>query len=96
MDLAELRWHAALEGLSAAQHQWLRDNCHRPAEDDLFDQRLAVWDRIIVTRWPFLTLRWWWSQHNGPDRVRLAPLTADSTELRARFVRLLERAGQLA
>jgi aminoglycoside phosphotransferase (APT) family kinase protein len=64
LDLAELSWHAALAGFSAAQHQWLRDNYHRPED-------------------------------NGPDRARLAPLTADSMELRARFVRLLERAQQL-
>jgi len=49
-----------------------------------------------VTRWPFLTLRWLWSEYNGPDRVRLTRPRADPAELRARLVRFIERAERLA
>lgn len=95
LDLADLRWHAALAGLSVAQHRWLRDNYRRPAADEDFDRRLAVWDHILATRWPFLVLRWWWSQHHGPDRVRLTRPTIDPADLRARLVRFIERAEGL-
>ena len=96
LDLAELRWHAASVGLTEAQHAWLRDNYRRPAGDHAFEERLAVWDRLRATRWPFLILRWLWSEHNGPDRVRLTRPTADLAELRARLVRFIERAEHLA
>jgi len=92
LDLADLRWHSAIERLGEARHTWLRMNYGRPADDPTFDERLALWDRLMVTRWPFLTLRWLWSQYNGPDRVRLSPLNADPQELTARLVRLIERA----
>jgi aminoglycoside phosphotransferase (APT) family kinase protein len=96
LDLSDLRWHAALAGLSEAGHRWLRDNYRRPADDLAFDERLAVWDHIIATRWPLLILRWLWSQYHGPDRVRLTQPTADPAELRARLVRFIERAEHLA
>ncbi|MGD9098921.1 MAG: aminoglycoside phosphotransferase family protein [Anaerolineae bacterium] len=96
LDLAGPRWHAALEGLSAAQQRWLRDNYRRPTDDPAFEARLAVWDHIISTRWTFLVLRYLWSQYHGPDRVRLTQLPADPAELRARLVRFIERAERFA
>ena len=42
LELAELRWHAALVGLSEQQHIWLREGYPRPAGDDAFEERLAV------------------------------------------------------
>jgi aminoglycoside phosphotransferase (APT) family kinase protein len=96
LDLAELRWHAASAKLSEAQHAWLRDSYRRPADDHTFEERLAVWDRLRATRWPFLILRWLWSEHHGPDRVRLTRPVADPDELRARLVRFIERAEHFA
>ena len=95
LDLAELRWHAALADLSPAQHAWLRHGYRRPADDASFDERLAVWDRFVVTHWPFLVLRRLWSEYNGPDRARLSQLSADPAALRARLVRFIERAEQV-
>jgi hypothetical protein len=92
LDLADLRWHVALEGVSEAQHARIRDGYIRPADDPHFEERLAVWDRLLLTRWPFLILRVLWSVHNGPDRVRLTQSRASPTELRARLVRTIERA----
>lgn len=96
LDLSELRWHAALAGLSTTQHHWLRDSYKRPAGDVDFDKRLAIWDRIITTRWCFLILRWLWSLDNGPDRTRLTQPTADPAQLRARLVYFIERAERIA
>lgn len=96
LDLAELRWHAALAGLGKDRHDWLRDHYRRPVDDPGFEERLATWDRILATRWPFLILRWLWSEHNGPDRVRLTQPAADRAELRARLVSFVERAERLA
>ncbi len=96
LDLAELRWHAASAEMSQEQHVWLRDNYRRPADDRAFDERLAVWDRLRATRWPFLILRWLWSEHHGPDRLRLTRPVADVAELRARLVRFIERAERFA
>jgi len=96
LDLAGPRWHAALVGLGAVQQRWLRDNYRRPADDPAFDKRLAVWDHIISTRWPFLVLRYLWSQYHGPDRVRLTQAPADPAELRARLARFIERAERFA
>ena len=95
LDLCELRWHAALEGLDAAQQRWLRDHYRRPADDAGFEARLAVWDRIISTRWCFLILRALWSLHNGPDRVRLTRIVADPDTLHARLVRFVARAERV-
>ena len=92
LDLADLRWHIALTGLSEAQHVWLRDNYRRPADDPGFEDRLAVWDCLLATRWPFLVLRWLWSEHHGPDRLRLTRFTGDEAEMWDRFVRFIERA----
>jgi hypothetical protein len=85
-----------LTELSEAQHGWLRDNYRRPAGDYAFEERLAVWDRLRATRWPFLVLRWLWSEHHGSDRVRLTRPAADPAELRARLVHLIERAERFA
>jgi len=96
LEMAELRWHAAMIGLSDQQHDWLRAHYQRPPGDDYFDERLAAWDRIITTRWCFLMLRALWSAHNGPDRVRLSRLPADPAQLRARLIQFIERAERLA
>jgi aminoglycoside phosphotransferase (APT) family kinase protein len=94
LDVAELRWHAALADLSEAQHAWLREHYRRPADDPGFELRLAVWDRLIVTRWALLTLRALWSVYNGPDRPRLAEISADPAQLRAQLVCFIARAEQ--
>ncbi|MFQ5343835.1 MAG: hypothetical protein ACE5F6_20015, partial [Anaerolineae bacterium] len=96
LELADLRWHAALVRLSEEQHTWLREKYRRPAGDDAFEERLAVWDRLLATRWPFLILRWLWSERHGPDRERLTRPAADPSELRARLVRFIQRAEQMA
>jgi len=96
LDLAELRWHAASVEMSEDQHAWLRDNYRPPVGDYAFEERLAVWDRLRATRWPFLILRWLWSEHHGPDRVRLTRPAADPAELRARLVHFIERAEHFA
>jgi aminoglycoside phosphotransferase (APT) family kinase protein len=95
LDLVELRWHAALSGLSAAQHAWLRKNYCRPDDDAGFDERIIVWDHIIAVRWCFLVLRHLWSIFNGPDRVRLSQQPADADDVRYRLVRFIERSEQL-
>jgi hypothetical protein len=92
LDLADLRWHAALEDLTDEQHAWLRENYRRPEDDPAFDERLRVWDCILATRWPLLMLRLLWSQSNGPDRIRLTQTVADRRDVRARMVRFIERA----
>jgi aminoglycoside phosphotransferase (APT) family kinase protein len=96
LDLAELRWHVALAELSESQQAWLRENYHRPAGDPAFEERLAMWDRILATRWPFLILRRLWGEHHGSDRVRLTQPACDPAELRARLVRFIERAEDFA
>jgi aminoglycoside phosphotransferase (APT) family kinase protein len=92
LDLADLRWHAALNRLTKSQHIWLRENYRRPSDDPGFDERLAAWDCLLATRWPFLVLRVLWSAYNGPDRVRLTRPDVDPVLLRERLVRLIERA----
>jgi len=92
LDLADLRWHVALEGLSQAQHTWLRKAYRRPEDDAGFDQRLAAWDQLLAARWPFLLLRTLWSAYDGLDRVRLTHPDTDPEQARAHFVRTLERA----
>jgi hypothetical protein len=92
LDVAELRWHAAYAELSVAQHAWLRGNYRRPDNDPGFEERLVLWDHLLVTRWPFLVLRTLWSVYNGPDRLRLTQPDLDPVELRIRLVRLIERA----
>jgi aminoglycoside phosphotransferase (APT) family kinase protein len=95
LDVAELRWHAALAGLSDRQHRWLRDSYRRPAGDETFDARLVVWDYIVATRWPLLVLRWLHSQYDGLDRVRLTLPAADPAVVRTRLVSFVERAERL-
>lgn len=94
LELADLRWHVSLEGLSSTDHGWLRDNYRRPADDAGFEERLAVWDRLIATRWACLILRWLWSASNGPDRERLTQPTGDAVALRAQLLQFIERAEQ--
>jgi Ser/Thr protein kinase RdoA (MazF antagonist) len=92
LDLADLRWHAALDGLSGDEHKWLRENYCRPERDPGFEARLAMWDCLLATRWPFVTLRILWSAYNGPDRLRLTRPAVEPGELRARLIRFIERA----
>lgn len=92
LELADLRWHVSLEVLSSAEHAWLRESYRRPPGDTGFEGRLAVWDRLISTRWACLILRWLWSAHEGPDRERLTQPTGDVVALRARLLRFIERA----
>jgi thiamine kinase-like enzyme len=96
LDMADLRWHAALADLGQAQHAWLRDRYRQPSDDPGFVERLATWDRVLATRWPLLVLRALWSVHNGPDRVRLTQLRADPSELRMRLIRFVVRAEGFA
>lgn len=95
LDLADLRWHAALENVSDEQHEWLRAAYQRPSGDATFDVRLEAFDRLLVSRWPLLALRLLWSQANGTDRLRLSQTTEDQTALWARFIRFIERAESL-
>ena len=96
LDLADLRWHAALDQLSAAEHAWLRDSYRRPPGDDGFEARLRVWDRLLATRWAFRILHSLWSEHHGPDRERLTQPTASASDLRALLIRFIERAERVA
>lgn len=95
LDLADLRWHAALESVSAEQHEWLRATYQRPSGDASFDARLDAFDRLLVSRWPLLVLRLLWGQANGTDRLRLSQVPEDQAVLWARFIRLVERAEQI-
>ena len=95
LDLADLRWHAALENVSAGQHDWLRAAYQRPTGDSTFDARLDAFDHLLVSRWPLLVLRLLWSQANGTDRLRLSQTPEDQTALWARFIRFVERAELL-
>ena len=67
----------------------------RPDGDAGFEQRLAVWDHLIATRWSFLILRRLWSLYHGADRLRLTLPDADPAELRTGLVRFIERAERL-
>ena len=95
LELADLRWHSSLEGLSPVEHHRLRDNYRRPTGDSGFEARLAIWDRLISTRWAFVILRMLRSAHEGPDRERLTQPTVDVPELRAHLVRRVERAERV-
>jgi cytochrome b len=55
-----------------------------------------LWDRLLVTRWPFLILRALWSAYNGPDRTRLTQWAVRPAETRARLLALTERAERFA
>jgi thiamine kinase-like enzyme len=95
LELAEMRWHVAMSSMTEEQHNWLRDNYGCPAGDDGFEERLAVWDRLITTRWAFLILRALWSAYNGPDRLRLSRIAADPDQLHIRFIQFIERAEHI-
>lgn len=95
LDLADLRWHAALENVRAEQHDWLRAAYQRPTGDSTFDVRLDAFDRLLVSRWPLLVLRVLWNQANGTDRLRLSQMPEDQAVLWARFIRFIERAESL-
>ncbi|MCY3957874.1 MAG: aminoglycoside phosphotransferase family protein [Chloroflexi bacterium] len=96
LELADLRWHVSLDGLGPAEHDRLRDRYRRPADDLGFERRLAVWDRLISTRWALVLLRWLWSAHAGPDRERLTQPTAEVSAVRERLLRFIERAERAA
>jgi thiamine kinase-like enzyme len=95
LELAETRWHASMTGLTAEQHTWLRQNYAPPPGDANLQKRLAVWDRLITTRWAFLMLRALWSARNGPDRPRLSRVAADPAQLRSRLILFIERAERV-
>jgi thiamine kinase-like enzyme len=92
MELADVRWHAALVGLSDEQHDWLRQNYRPATADRQFAARLAAWDCLMAARWPFLILRRLWSEANGPDRVRLTQPEITVEELASRLVFFVDRA----
>ncbi len=92
LELADLRWHIALDGLTETQHRFLRENYRRPDDDPDFDKRLDLWDMILATRWTFLIARNLWSVQNGPDRLRLTTPKQAPSVIRARLVRTIERA----
>ena len=96
LDLADLRWHAALDQLSPAEHAWLRNSYRRPAGDDGFESRLRVWDRLLATRWAFRVLHSLRSKHHGPDREWLTQPATDAATLRALLIRFIERAERVA
>ncbi len=95
LDLAELRWHAALQPLGEETLKWLRTNYKPSFVDPDFSERLRIWDHILATRWPLLILRVLWSNHNGPDRKRLSNLVIPTDQLLARLVYYLELAENL-
>jgi thiamine kinase-like enzyme len=92
LELADLRWHVSWMEVSEEQHTWMRSLYPYPEEDEGFLQRLAVWDRLVSVRWPFLVLRSLWNCFNGPDRERLSEVSQKPEELQRRMVSLLERA----
>ncbi len=94
LELSEFQWHMGVDALTERQRRWLRENYRRPVNDGDFEKRLAVWDRILVTRWTLLTARWLWSAYYGPDRERLTMPKEDPDDIRARLVRAIERAEQ--
>jgi thiamine kinase-like enzyme len=95
LDLAEYRWHERWDGQTEAQNLWLRRRYAAPPGDDAFWERVALWDCLLATRWPFLTLRWMWSIQHGPERLRLTLQDVRQSELRVRLDRLIQRAEQV-
>lgn len=95
LDIAELRWHAALQPLGEKALKWLRTNYKPPFNDPNFRERLRIWDHILVSRWSYLILRVLWSNHNGPDRKRLSQLEISSDQLLGRLVYYIELAENL-
>ncbi len=96
LELADLRWHIALEDVTEEQHVWFRKHYQRPRGDDEFEERLSIWDRILVTLWALLIARLLWSTHNGPDRVRLTMPKENSADICARLIRTIKRAERFA
>lgn len=92
LELADLRWHIALVDVPEERHAWFRKHYQRPGNDDEFEERLEIWDRILVTRWTFLIAWLLWSAHNGPDRLRLTMPKENSAAIRSRLLRTIERA----
>lgn len=79
LDLSELRWHEAFQEAGENSLQFLRQNYTPPISDNGFYDRLTIWDHILAVRWPLIILRALWSNHNGPDRVRLSNVEVSST-----------------
>jgi len=92
LDIAELRWHAALQPLGEEALHWLRINYKPSFMDPGFGARLRVWDHILAARWPLLILRALWSKHNGPDRERLSHVEVSSQQLLDRLYETIARA----
>ena len=95
IDIAELRWHAALQPAGEIALQWLRSNYSPPFDDPDFSRRLHVWDYILAVRWPFLILRVLWSNYNGPDRERLSTVEISSEQLHRRLISTIQKAEKL-
>lgn len=95
LDLAEYRWHERWHSLSDEQRAWLRGRYRPPDGDDAFWERVALWDHLLSCRWPFLTLRWLWSVHNGPERLRLTMHELRANELHQTLERLIQRAENM-
>jgi len=95
LEVAELRWHAAMEQFRDDQHAWLRDSYRPPQKDAAFWQRVAVWDQVISVHWPFLVLRWLYSLEHGPDRPRLIQPQVDPSQLWERLSFQVERAEKV-
>jgi hypothetical protein len=92
LDIAELRWHEALQPLGDIALQWLRTNYKPSFDDPEFNKRLCVWDHVLAVRWPFLVLRLLWSNHNGPDRERLSSADIPSAQLYQRLMVTIQKA----
>ncbi len=95
LDIAELRWHAALQPLGEQALKWLRANYKPSFVDPGFWERVRIWDHILATRWPLLILRALWSNHNGPDRKRLSTVEFTSESLFQRLRSYIRRAEKL-
>lgn len=92
LELSDLRWHASMEDLQLELAEMLRAR-YQPFQDDAgFYDRLAAWDHILAARWPFLVLRWIFSQEFGEKRQRITQPVVAAGQLWERFYRLLERA----
>lgn len=92
LDLAEFRWHQALDGVTHAQKAWMRQQYTPPPGDSTFANRLAFWDCLLSTRWPLIVLRALWSAYNGPDRLRLTMHPVEPGILRTRLEKMIEGA----
>jgi hypothetical protein len=95
LDIAELRWHAALQPLGIGALKWLRTSYKTNKDDTGFKARMEVWDRILATRWPLIILRALWSNHNGPDRERLSSVETTSKQYFQRLCIYTEMAEEI-